>query len=210
LIHTFHCGLYQLDGIATAQPTAKHLKTFEGDICAVPLLLGHYWVQTLSTVHAVASYDVSDLAHIREVSRITFDDKQGPHWISAEPGNRRIIVNSGEYADHRLFMINFDPDTGALTLDKSFRDPAVTNPASAWMASPGRRLQGMPIHTAQFSRAGAGPRSLRPDTKRQLGKSRPTKVLKENLGGRRGLDRMISRGETIKHQIVMRDDLGSC
>ena len=128
LIHTFHCGLYQLDGIATAQPAARHLKTFDGEICAVPLLLGRYWVQTLSTVHAVASYDVSDLAHIREVSRITFDDKQKPHWISAEPGNRRIILNSGEYADHRLFMINFDSDTGVLALDKNFRDPGSDKP----------------------------------------------------------------------------------
>ncbi len=128
LIHTFHCGLYQLDGIATAQPAAKHLKTFDGKICAVPLLLGRYWVQTLSTLHAVASYDVSDLTHIREVSRITFDDKQEPHWISAEPGNHRIIVNSGEYADHRLFMINFDPETGTLALDRNFRDPGSDQP----------------------------------------------------------------------------------
>lgn len=123
LVHTFLCGLYQLDGIETAKPTIHHLKTFDGEICAVPLRIGHYWVQTLFSAHAVAAYDISDLAHIREVSRITFDEKQKPHWISVDSNNRRIILNSGEYGEHRLFMINFDPRTGTLTLDKSFRDP---------------------------------------------------------------------------------------
>jgi hypothetical protein len=50
------------------------------------------------------------------------DDKQKPHWISADEGGHRIILNSGEYGDHRLFMINFDPQTGALTLNGRFRD----------------------------------------------------------------------------------------
>jgi hypothetical protein len=123
LIHTFRCGLYQLDGIETDQPSIHHLKTFDGEICAVPLLIGHYWAQTLFSAHALATYDISDLANIREVSRLTFDDKQKPHWISPDVDNRRIILNSGEYGEHRLFMINFDPQTGALTLDKNFRDP---------------------------------------------------------------------------------------
>jgi hypothetical protein len=123
LIHTFRSGLYQLDGITTDHPSIRHLKTFDGEISAVPLLIGHYWVQTLFSAHALASYDISDLSHIREVSRITFDEKQKPHWISPDADNRRIVLNSGEYGEHRLFMVNFDPQTGALTLDEHFRDP---------------------------------------------------------------------------------------
>jgi hypothetical protein len=123
LIHTFSCGLYALDGAETAHPSARYLKTFDGDQCAVPLRIGHYWIQTLFSAHALATYDISDLTHIREVSRITFDDKQKPHWISADADNRRIILNSGEYGEHRLFMINLDPQTGGLTLDEHFRDP---------------------------------------------------------------------------------------
>jgi len=87
----------------------------------VPLRIGHYW-QTLSSVYALA-YDISDLARIREVSRVTFDEKQKPHWIAADEDGRRIVLNSGEYGDHRLFILNFDPQTGALTLDGRFRDP---------------------------------------------------------------------------------------
>ncbi len=122
LIHTFTCGLYQMEGIDTDQPSVRHLKTFEGEQCDVPLRIGHYWVQTQSSMHAIASYDISDPTHIREVSRIAFDEKQKPHWIADDDDDRHIVLNSGEYGDHRLFMLNFDPQTGALTLDKRFRD----------------------------------------------------------------------------------------
>jgi 56kDa selenium binding protein (SBP56) len=122
LVHTFYCGLYQLDGIETDQPSIRNLKTFDGEECGVPLRIGHYWVQTLTSAHALAAYDISDLAHIREVSRITFDQKQMPHWISPSEDGSRIVLNSGEYGDHRLFIVNFDVQTGTLTLDERFRD----------------------------------------------------------------------------------------
>jgi len=128
MIHTFSCGLYELDGVDTSRPSVKHRKTFDGKTCAVPLRIGNYWVQTLFSEHALASYDISDLSNIHEVSRITFDDKQKPHWISPDADNHRIVLNSGEYGEHRLFMINFDPQTGALTLDKNFRDPGSDRP----------------------------------------------------------------------------------
>lgn len=95
----------------TDPPTVRHLKTFDGERCAVPLRFGHYWIQTLFTVHALAAYDISDPAHIRELPRLTLDDKQKPHWIAPDGDGRRIILNSGEYGDHRLFMVNFDPET---------------------------------------------------------------------------------------------------
>jgi len=137
LIHTFSCGLYQLDGVETDSPSVRHLKTFDGKECAVPLRIGHYWVQTLFSAHALATYDISDLAHIREVSRVTFDDKQKPHWIAADTDSRRIVLNSGEYGEHRLFMVNFDPQTGSLTLDGRFRDagsdqPGVSMDGKSW------------------------------------------------------------------------------
>jgi len=137
VIHTFSCGLYEMEGIDSDQPSARHLKTFEGEQCDVPLQIGHYWVQAQSSVHAVAAYDISDLLHIREVSRVTFDEKQKPHWISADVDHRRIVMNSGEYGEHRLFMLDLDPQTGALTLDTRFRDagsdrPGVSMDGKSW------------------------------------------------------------------------------
>ncbi|MBZ5719783.1 MAG: selenium-binding family protein [Acidobacteriia bacterium] len=137
LVHTFSCGLYQLEGIDTDQPSVRHLKTFEGEQCDVPLRMGHYWLQTQSSMHALVTYDISDLGHIREVSRITFDDKQKPHWISADEDGHRIVLNSGEYGEHRLFILTFDPQTGTLTLDTRFRDagsekPGVSMDGKSW------------------------------------------------------------------------------
>jgi hypothetical protein len=128
LVHTFSCGLYQLDGLETDQPSARHRRTFEGRECPVPLRIGRFWVQTLSTTHALASLDIGDLNQIREVSRVTLDDKQKPHWIAADESGRRIVLNSGEYGDHRLFIVNFDPQSGTLQLDGRFRDPDSDRP----------------------------------------------------------------------------------
>jgi len=111
-----------MEGLMTNQPSVRHVKSFDGEVCAVPLRISHYWIQTLFSAHALATYDISDLAHIREVSRVTFDEKQTPHWIATDEGGRRIVLNSGEYGDHRLFIVSFDPQTGALTLDGRFRD----------------------------------------------------------------------------------------
>ena len=155
LVHTFSCGLYQLDGIETDQLRARHRRTFEGTECAVPLRIGKYWVQTLSTTHALASFDLSDLAQIREVSRLTFDDRQKPHWIASDESGRRIVMNSGEYGEHRLFIVNFDPQAGTLRLDSQFRDPGNDRPGVSMDA------KGWPhgfrgdayAHGAVFSRA---------------------------------------------------------
>ena len=137
LIHTFNCGLYELTAIDKEQPSVRHLKTFDGEICAVPLRIGSYWVQTLFSEHALAAYDISDRAHIKEVSRVTFDEKQTPHWISADADRKRIVLNSGEYGEHRIYMVNFDPRTGALALDTRFRDagsdrPGVSMDGKSW------------------------------------------------------------------------------
>jgi hypothetical protein len=128
LIHTFSCGLYALEGIDRDDPQVRHVYTFDGKFCGVPLLIGHYWIQTLSTAHAVAAYDISDLAHVREVSRAPLNDKQGPHWIAADTDGKRILLNSGEYAEHRMYIVNLDPKTGVLKLDEKFRDPGSDQP----------------------------------------------------------------------------------
>jgi hypothetical protein len=128
LIHTFSCGLYALEGINSDNPQVRHVYSFEGKTCAVPLQIGRYWIQTLASARALATYDISDLGHIREVSRLKFNEKQFPHWIAADTDNQRILLNSGEYAEHRLYMVKFNPQTGALELDDKFRDPGSAEP----------------------------------------------------------------------------------
>ncbi len=123
LVHTFACGLYEMKDLQSDQVSARYLKTLDGEQCDVPVRIGHYWVAAQSSVHAIAVYDIADLSNIHEVSRVKFDDKQKPHWLSADEDGRRIVANSGEYGEHRLYVLNFDPQTGMLQLDEKFRDP---------------------------------------------------------------------------------------
>src|SRR5262249_22482511 len=108
--------------------SAKRLYTFEGQYCGVPMITGHYWLQTLLTTHGLVAMDISDLNNIREVSRVNFNDRQKPHWISPDDSGRRIVLNSGEYGEHRLYIVNFVPENGSLALDDSFRDPGSGQP----------------------------------------------------------------------------------
>lgn len=122
-VHTFHCGLYRVTNLEGGVPKAEFIRRFEGDSCAVPIQTGHWWLQTVPAEHAVVVLDITDPEHPKEVSRLTLDAKQAPHWLAWEPGGNRIVVNSGEYADHRIFIATFDQETGALALDEKFRDP---------------------------------------------------------------------------------------
>lgn len=126
-VHTFECALYHVTGLEGA-PHATLAYKFEGRFCAVPIVTGHWWLQTVPAAHAVVVLDITDPEHPREVSRVTLDEKQQPHWVSLEPGGRRIVINSGERAEHRVFIADFDPKTGALTLDAKFRDPGSARP----------------------------------------------------------------------------------
>jgi hypothetical protein len=126
LIHTFRCGLYEAKDIDT-KPAVRQLRTFDDDFCGVPLRMGRYWVATLMHKHAVAVYDLNS-PDVKEVSRVTLDDKQLPHWLSPDASGKRLVFNSGEYGEHRLFIFDFDPATGALKLDENFRDAGSDRP----------------------------------------------------------------------------------
>jgi hypothetical protein len=42
-----------------------------------------------------------------------------PHWLAATSSGKRLVVNSGSDADPRLYLVRFDPSTGALSRDPS-------------------------------------------------------------------------------------------
>lgn len=62
------------------------------------------------------------MEHPREVSRVLFGSEEGPHWISMELSGRRLVLNSGGGKGNRVFLVNFDPASGALSIDETFRD----------------------------------------------------------------------------------------
>jgi hypothetical protein len=121
-IHTFNCGLYLLRNTDSAKPTAIFVHRFDGLDCGVPILTSHYWIQTVPADHGLVALDIRDPERPREVSRVSVGVDEQPHWIAVDHTGRRIVLNSAGKGN-RLYIINFDPANGRLSVDKQFRDP---------------------------------------------------------------------------------------
>lgn len=128
-VHTFMCGLYLVTGVDRPEPETRFVHGFEGENCGVPVLTGHYWLQTVPNAHALVALDIANPEAPREVSRVTFGDDEQPHWVAIDPTGWRVVLNSGGWAkSNRLFVVDFDPATGKLALDVRFRDPEDPRP----------------------------------------------------------------------------------
>lgn len=128
-IHTFNCGLYLMRGVDGDRPTATFVTAFPGRDCGVPVLAGHYWLQTVPEVHALVVLDVSDPERPRQVSSLALGDDEKPHWLAIDRTGRRLVLNSADAeGGNRLFVIHLDPATGAVALDGRFRDAGASRP----------------------------------------------------------------------------------
>jgi hypothetical protein len=112
---TFTCGLYRLTGVETFRPVLDFVYSFPGENCAVPVVLGHYWVQTVPELRAVVVLDVSDSAHPREVSRFEIGGVSTPHWMAADESGSWLVVDSGSPVDPEIHILRFDRATGGLS-----------------------------------------------------------------------------------------------
>lgn len=128
LVSTFTCGLWRITGLDTGAPGADLVHTFDGGGCAVPVVLGDLWVQSVPSAHAVVALDVSDPAAPREVGRIELGPRSFPHWLALDSGGSRIVVADRGDGERRLHVLSIDPETGALAVDERFRDPGSDRP----------------------------------------------------------------------------------
>lgn len=157
LVSTFSCGLYLLEGLEGAQPSGRLVASFprkDGTYCAIPAVVGHYYLVTVPALSAVVSLDISDPAHPREVSRVALDSTDIPHWISVSPDQRRVVLTGYGTLLHRIVLLQLDPTTGELALDTRFREPGARQPGfrmddKTWPH--GGSAPGVP-HGAVFSR----------------------------------------------------------
>ena len=125
LLGTFTCGFYRVSDIDAPSARVDFLRAFGGENCAVPVLSGSWWVQTVPDEHALVTLDVSDPSLPREVSRATFDSTFRPHWLALDEGGSRLVVNDGRA---RLLLVHLDQATGALRIDDGFRDAGAATP----------------------------------------------------------------------------------
>lgn len=144
---TFTCGLYHLVGVGGDAPRIVFSASFPGENCAVPVVIGRHWIQTVPALRAIVALDVSNPARPVESSRLVFGDSTRPHWLGADASGRRLVMTSARRGDPTLHLVDFDPATGRLT-----------KPSSALVLSlrgipwpDGSRIDAVP-HGAVFSR----------------------------------------------------------
>ena len=146
-VNTFSCGLFRLRDLSD-RPSAALVHSFPGKltadmehICSVPVVIGHFWIQTVATLPGLIALDISDPEKPVEVSRVVFDSSfHMPHWIAADRRGDRVVV-TGIEMDWTL-IVDVDPTSGALKVDDRFR--------SAGSSLPGIRTRNVVVHAALF------------------------------------------------------------
>jgi hypothetical protein len=133
LVNSYTCGLYRLTGLETLQPSAELVLSLSRpgaglQGCAVPSVVGHFWVMPIVYQHRVAVLDVSNPGRPKEVSSLSCDSTFFPHWSSADPSSDRIVITEQGDGRPRVMIARLDPQTGALHWDTRFRDPGATLP----------------------------------------------------------------------------------
>ncbi len=138
-VNTFNCGLYHLSGLETGSPRVALVQTFpirDGKFCAVPAIIGHYWIQSVPAIPGLVTLDIRDPSKPKEVSRLVLAAPNDmPHWLAADAKGHRVVVTGDDMGF--VAIVNVDPRTGALSLDKNFKDertgvPGVSLDGRTW------------------------------------------------------------------------------
>ena len=95
---------------------------FQPRSAAYPTIVGHYLLQSVSYLHTVIVLDIANGAKPVEVSRVKIDDNFYPHWTGWDARTNRIVVTTGGTGDPRLYLLKFDPSSGAISVDEAFHD----------------------------------------------------------------------------------------
>ncbi len=157
LVSTFSCGLFLIEGLESDTPKATQVAAFprkDGTSCAIPVIVGNYYLVTVPAWSAVVSLDISNPRAPKEVSRVAFDSTDVPHWIAVSPNRRRVVVTGYASMQHTVQLLRFDATTGQLTRDTRFRDEGAMVPGfrmdnKSWPH--GGNAKGIP-HGAVFGR----------------------------------------------------------
>ena len=159
-VNTFSCGLYLVKDVTTQQASAQQVFTFPGgdggsmgNICSVPVIAGHYLVQTVGALPGLIVLDISNPAKPVEVSRLVLDHQfMMPHWLAADRKSSRLVLTGDD--QNWLLVLLLDPATGALTIDESFHEPGSTTPGISFNRADWPHGKNGPavVHGALFGR----------------------------------------------------------
>ena len=156
LLNTYYCGFYLLSDLGGATPRVEPVLALSHPQhigCAVPLLIGRWWIMPVASTREFIVYDVSNPRQLRRVGALAADSTFEPHWISRDPGSDRLVMTA-EGPKPAVRLARFDTATGRLTWDTSFRERAgaplgVAFDRTTWPGSASGRAA---PHGALFSR----------------------------------------------------------
>jgi len=118
-VQTLGCGIERITGLKTDEPKSELVYAFPGNWCGVPTIVGHYLIQSVPAMPGLIVLDIANGAKPVEVSRLKISDTFKPHWTGWDTKTQRVVVTG---SDPRLFLLKFDPATGALSTDDTFHD----------------------------------------------------------------------------------------
>jgi hypothetical protein len=128
LLNAYMCGFYRLTELATDSPKISHVYDIQGRDpkveylrvgCSVPVVIGNHWIMPVAWSQMVVVLDVADPAAPREISRLLLPEDFNAHWAAKDPGSNRIVVGAEMGKEKGMYMLNYDPATGALSIDES-------------------------------------------------------------------------------------------
>ncbi len=118
-LQTLSCGLEHITNINTDQPQSKLVYTFPGSWCGVPTIVSHFLLMSVPEINGVVVLDIAKGDKPIEVSRVRLGDGYTPHWTGYDAKTQRVVITGKQ---PRLFLLKFDPQTGAIAVDESFHD----------------------------------------------------------------------------------------
>lgn len=138
MIETMSCGLYYMTEIASESPRIQHVHTLQdGMACFLPVQSGDFWIQTVGGKEvgrkasadgevaadhfggAIRVFDISNPQTPQLVGELSVG-RAMPHWTSANNDGTRILVGGYGGLLSRMLLLNFDPATGAISIDEDF------------------------------------------------------------------------------------------
>lgn len=135
-INTFDCGLYHLHGLTGKSTTAHFVLAFPGgDLdaspCGIPVVVGKFWIQTVSVLPGLIVLDASNPEKPIEVSRLVLGSRfKHPHWIAADRRGSRLVLTGA--MESWVLIVNIDKRTGKLSIDETFRERRSDVPGLSW------------------------------------------------------------------------------
>lgn len=132
LVNTWRCGLLRVAALETLAPRVEFVLSMQtprpANGCAVPVVVGRYWVMPIAYQHRVAVLDVSRPGRPREVSSLSTDSTFFPHWSAADPLSDRVVITEQGDGPPRVLLARLDSATGRLRWDDRFREPGASRP----------------------------------------------------------------------------------